>query len=173
MSTAQAPLAAIATVTSHSRPRLSPTSPPHTQPGPPIAIAANVTAEATVSRDIPLGAPDTATLAATKAGIQVHALYSSNMCPRYPAVARRQRLSRTTTATSLQENGRFGKGYGPSRYAVATSAAASNAAALDVRTTGVTPTPGSAWTKYGPAFPTVRAPTIVPTARPRRAWNHV
>src|SRR5215216_6335088 len=77
MSTAQAPLAAIATVTSHSRPRLSPTRPPHTQPAPPIAIAANVTAEATMSREKPLGAPDTATLAATKAGIQVHALYSS------------------------------------------------------------------------------------------------
>src|SRR5258705_5716177 len=37
----------------------------------------------------------------------------------------------------------------------------------------VTPVPGNACTRYGVALPTVRAPTIVPTARPRRALNHV
>src|SRR5256714_12819743 len=36
-----------------------------------------------------------------------------------------------------------------------------------------TPAPGNACTKYGVALPTVSAPTMVPTASPRRALNHV
>src|SRR5919206_3234324 len=51
--------------------------------------------------------------------------------------------------------------------------AATAAHADAVSTTGATPAPGSAWTRYGPALPTVRAPTTVPTASPRRARNQV
>src|SRR5436190_18268901 len=36
-----------------------------------------------------------------------------------------------------------------------------------------TPAVGNACTRYGVAFPTVSAPTIVPTARPRLALNQV
>ena len=40
-------------------------------------------------------------------------------------------------------------------------------------TTGAIPAPGMACTRYGVALPTVSAPTIVPTASPRRARNQV
>src|SRR5829696_1096456 len=68
MSSAHAPLAAMAQVTSHSRPRRSATSPPHTQPIPPIAIAANVTADDIESCAGPGAIPAAVALAATNTG---------------------------------------------------------------------------------------------------------
>ena len=147
ISAAQAPLATIAMVTSHSRPHLSATRPPHTQPTPPIAMAEKDTSDASESREGPGGTPDAAALAATKTGIHVHALYSSNMCPRYPPVAKRHRRSRKTVATRPHEKRRGGNGYGPSRYQISTSKAAIIAAALEVSTTGVSPAPRSACTR--------------------------
>src|SRR5438046_8945419 len=44
---------------------------------------------------------------------------------------------------------------------------------LDVSTTGRSPTSGMARTRYGVAFPTVRAPTITPIANPRSVRNQV
>src|SRR5688572_13690379 len=95
------------------------------------------------------------------------------MCPRYPPVARRQRGARRTTPTSPHEKGRTANGYGPSRYATATSAAPSIAETDDVTITGATSVRANALTRNGSAFPTVSAPTIIPIARPRRARNHV
>src|ERR1035437_2511452 len=51
--------------------------------------------------------------------------------------------------------------------------AATTALSDAVSTTGPTPAPGNACTRYGPAFPTVSAPTTVPTASPHRARNQV
>ena len=75
--------------------------------------------------------------------------------------------------TSPHENGLGGNGYGPSRKPIHTSAAASSAPADAVSVTGRMPAPGIACTRYGSALPTVSAPTMVPTASPRRARNQV
>ena len=80
---------------------------------------------------------------------------------------------RTTSRTRCHENGRAGKGYGPSRYPNHTSSAARHAPTDALATTGVIPAPGIACTRYGTALPTVSAPTMVPTASPRRARNQV
>src|SRR6185503_17240572 len=95
------------------------------------------------------------------------------MWPRYPPVARRHCRERATVLTSDHENGRGGNGYGPSRYPSHTSAAAMTALADPEITIASTPALGNACTRYGVAFPTVSAPTMVPTANPRRARNHV
>src|SRR5689334_15482483 len=70
------------------------------------------------------------------------------MCPRYPPVAKRQCRCDVTVRTRCHENGRGGNGYGPSRYPSHTSAEAITAL-------------------------TDPAPTIVPTAIPRRVRNQV
>jgi hypothetical protein len=82
--------------------------------------------------------------APTNTGSHVHALYSSNMCPRYPPVASLHRRSLNTVATKDHENGRGGNGYGPSEYHSITSRDATTAAMLAERTTGVSPAPGIA-----------------------------
>ncbi len=53
------------------------------------------------------------------------------------------------------------------------SAAAAKALADASSVMNVTLAPGRAVRRYGPALPTVSAPTIVPTANPRCARNHV
>jgi len=74
ISSAHVPLAAIAIVTSHSRPRRSATMPPHTHPAPPMAIARNATSAASWSRLVPAGIPAAAALIPTNVGIHVQAL---------------------------------------------------------------------------------------------------
>jgi len=74
MMTAQVPLATIAQVTSHSRPRRSATRPPQTQPTPPMAMAAKAIADATESCAGPDAIPAAVVLAATNTGSHVHAL---------------------------------------------------------------------------------------------------
>src|SRR5881275_2982976 len=69
MRSEHAPLAAIATVTSHSRPRRSATIPPQMQPRPPTAIAANAMADETEAFRVLVDA----SLAAMNTGSQVHA----------------------------------------------------------------------------------------------------
>src|SRR6187401_2811748 len=95
------------------------------------------------------------------------------MWPRYPPVASLHSRCAKTVATSPHANGRRGNGYGPSRNAPPTITAASRAHADAASTTVEIEIPGIALTRYGVAFPTVRAPTTVPTASPRRERNHV
>src|SRR5690242_493136 len=74
----QAPLNAMASMTSRSRPRASAASPPHTHPSPPMAIVPKAAADTTLgpaAAELPLSA---AVLAARKTGIQVQNEYSSN-----------------------------------------------------------------------------------------------
>src|SRR5687767_2759900 len=128
---AQAPLAAMARVTSRSRPTRSATSPPQTHPTPPTAItekaSSDMIGDLVVSGTAvaPPGAvarAASAALAAMNAGIHVQYEYNSAMCPRYPPVASRQGRSLMTLATNPHEKGRGGNGYGPSRYPIQTNA---------------------------------------------------
>ena len=80
IASAQLPLTAMETVTSHSRPRRSDASPPQMHPAAPTAITANAIAPVTTPlfRREPLAAA----LAASHAGIHVQKAYSSHMWPR-------------------------------------------------------------------------------------------
>ncbi len=88
-------------------------------------------------------------------------------------MARRVGRWRTTVPTSPQSKGRLSKAKGPSRYAESTISPATAAPAEAPPITPAAPSPSTPSSRYGVAFPIVRAPTIVPMARPRPSRNQV
>ena len=179
-SSAQAPLTAIAMVTSRSRPSRSATRPPHTHPAPPTAMTANdraVTAEADCARQrrrcpaagargrareqeggdpgperVQLG--HVAEVAARREPPAPVAHHGGDEAPRERARGERIR------PVAIAE---------PARARAASTARGARRRARR----RAMPAPGMACTRYGVALPMVSAPTTVPTARPRRARNQV
>src|SRR4051812_14066261 len=144
-SSAQLPLAIMATITSHSRPRRSAAKPPQTLPIAPTAMAPNA-----IRSTLPDPAcvdVEAARLAPTKAGIHVQNEYSSNMCPRYPPVASRHSSLDATTSRRRRLKGLAAKAYGPSAYVAAINNAAQTAPAEATRITVDGEVPGSACTR--------------------------
>ena len=110
MARQHSPLTVMAWITSLSRPIRSAAHPPQTHPIPPAASAPKL-ASSTHARPWPAASLD----AARNAGTHAHIAYSSHMCPRYPAVARRVSRWRSTFPARPHEKGRRENGNGPSR----------------------------------------------------------